>query len=425
MIRLLTFSTLFPNDVQPAHGIFVERRLQQLLSTGEVSATVVAPVPWFPSRASAFGRYAELAAVPGEETRGAVRVLHPRYPVIPKFEFGMNLAPRLLARWVLPTMERLRSAGETFDLIDAHYYFPDGVAATMIGSRLGVPVVITARGNDVNLFPDWSQPRRMIRRAADAAAATITVCQALKDRLTDLGCDASKIVVLRNGVDASTFSPQEPLRAQAETGLDTRLRWLLSVGQLIPRKGHDLTIRALGDLPGFGLALVGDGELREELESLAVRTGVRERVRFVGRVSPDRLPAFYSVAAASVLASSSEGLANVLLESLACGTPVVATPVDGTPEVITGLPAGVLVGERSAEGIRDALRYLFEHYPDRRAVRSVGQGLGWDATSRGQLALFARILGRPEAVLPGAADEVVDSAARHVMVGADSRMSRA
>ena len=102
MIRILTFSTLFPNAVQPAHGIFVERRLQALLSTGEATATVVAPVPWFPSRARAFGRYAELAAVPGEETRGPVRVLHPRYPVIPKF--GMHLAPHLFARWVWPVI---------------------------------------------------------------------------------------------------------------------------------------------------------------------------------------------------------------------------------------------------------------------------------------------------------------------------------
>ena len=402
MIRILTFSTLFPNAAQPAHGIFVERRLQHLLATGEVTSSVVAPVPWFPSGARIFGRYSEVARAPLQETRLGVRVLHPKYPVIPKL--GMNFAPRLLARAAWPAVERLRREGQGFDLIDAHYYFPDGVAATMIGRRLGVPVVITARGNDVNLIPNWRRPRLMVRQASDAAAATITVCQALKDRLVSLGCDARKIVVLRNGVDAVVFSPQDQTLARAETGLDAQRRWLLSVGHLIPRKGHDLTIRALRELPEFGLAIVGDGELRHELESLSVRSGVRERVRFLGRVPPDRLPAFYSVAEASVLASSSEGLANVLLESLACGTPVVATPVDGTPEVITGLPAGVLVGERSAAGVRDAVRQLFEHYPDRRAVRAFGQSLGWDATSRGQLELFARILGRSEVAAPGAAD---------------------
>src|SRR5688572_15378770 len=125
-MKLLTFSTLYPNAARPIHGIFVETRLRELLASGQVESKVVAPVPWFPIRHAAFGDYARHASVPAEERRHGVEVLHPRYPLIPKL--GMTAAPLLLAQAMKPTIRKLLQRYD-FDAIDAHYLYPDGVAA--------------------------------------------------------------------------------------------------------------------------------------------------------------------------------------------------------------------------------------------------------------------------------------------------------
>jgi glycosyltransferase involved in cell wall biosynthesis len=165
---------------------------------------VVAPVPWFPSRNPRFGAYAVHACAPREEQRHGIQVLHPRYLVLPKI--GMSLAPFLLAQSVKPVIERVLSQFP-FDVIDAHYFYPDGVAAVLLGRRFGKPVVISALGTDVNLIPHYWLPRQMIRWAARHAAGMITVARALKDKLVALGVPAGRIEVLRNGVDLQLFRP--------------------------------------------------------------------------------------------------------------------------------------------------------------------------------------------------------------------------
>ena len=185
MIRILTITTLYPNAEAPTHGIFVENRLRHLVDSDDVAARVVAPVPWFPSGARVFGTYGAHARVPAAEERNGLSVLHPRYPVIPKF--GMSLAPYLMSASLRPVLRRLLSERPGCDLIDAHYFYPDGVAAVMLGRRLNVPVVITARGTDLNVLPTFQLPRRMILWAARHADGLITVSKALRDRLVALG----------------------------------------------------------------------------------------------------------------------------------------------------------------------------------------------------------------------------------------------
>ena len=174
-MKILTFSTLFPNDIQPYHGVFVENRLRHLLERCDgIESRVIAPVPWFPFAGSAFGQYGKYAAAPRRETRHGLEIDHPRYPVIPKV--GMTLAPFLLYAASRGPVRRLLESGYDFDLIDAHYFYPDGIAAAMLGRQLGKPVVITARGTDLNLIPQYALPRRMILWAAAQAAGMITVC---------------------------------------------------------------------------------------------------------------------------------------------------------------------------------------------------------------------------------------------------------
>ena len=388
-LRIVTFTTLFPNAAQPTHGVFVSNRLRHLVASGCVSARVIAAVPWFPRLLGRWLRgYESFAQVPDEERHGEIPVRHPRFPVIPKV--GMTLAPFLLAAWTFGAVRRLQGAGG-FDLIDAHYFFPDGVAATMIGRLLRKPVVITARGTDVNLIPKYALPRRLILWAAGAAAGIITVSEALKDELVALGVAPSRIRVLRNGVDLDMFRPKDRAAARAALGLDGPT--LVSVGWLIERKGHDLIIEALAQLPGYRLLLVGQGPERAALERLAARLGVGDRVRFLGRIAHERLADIYAAADALVLASSREGWPNVLLEAMACGTPVVASNIWGNPEVVARPEAGVLMLERSAMGVAEGVRMLFRALPDRAATRRYAEMFSWDDTTRGQIELFTEVLG--------------------------------
>ena len=389
-IRLLTFSTLYPNSIQPSHGIFVETRLRKLLESGRVEAKVVAPVPWFPLSHAGFGKYADFAKVPSRENLHNINIFHPRYPLLPKI--GMNLAPISMAAACMPIIRQLIRQGRDFDLIDAHYFYPDGVAAAFIGRQLGKPVVITARGTDINLIPEYGIPKKMILWAASQAAGMITVCQALKDAMVDLGIPEARIVPLRNGVDLDLFSPVD--RAAEREALGLAQPTLLSVGHLVERKGHDIAIRALERLPECRLLIAGNGEARESLEQLARQIGVSDRVTFLGALSQPDLRRYYGSADALVLASSREGWANVLLEAMACGTPVIATNVWGTPEVVAAPEAGVLMAERTPEALADAARALFAHYPDHQATRRYAEQFSWDATTRGQIELFEKVLGK-------------------------------
>ena len=93
-----------------------------------------------------------------------------------------------------------------------------------------------------------------------------------------------------------------------------------------------------------------------------------------------------------MLTSSREGWANVLLEAMACGTPVVASNVWGTPEVVATAEAGVLMEERTSRGVVQAVNHLRAHYPDHAATRAYAERFSWDDTTRGQIALFRQVL---------------------------------
>ncbi|MBV9521550.1 MAG: glycosyltransferase family 4 protein [Alphaproteobacteria bacterium] len=389
-MRILTFTTLFPNFEQPSHGIFVENRLRHLLGSGALTAKVVAPVPWFPSRSEAFGAYARLARMPRQEMRHGISVLHPRYISIPKI--GMHLAPFLLYLGARRAIKRMIAQGDAFDLIDAHYFYPDGIAAALLGREMGRPLVITARGTDINLIAEYPLPRRMILWAVKQAQGVITVCEALKTRLVELGAEPGRIHVLRNGVDLDGFRPCARDMVRREHDIGTEAPLLLSVGHLIERKAHHLAIEALALLPEARLLIAGEGPERAALETLAVNRNVAGRVRFLGRVPHERLPEIYSAADVLILASSREGWANVLLESMACGTPVVASDVWGTPEVVADPAAGILVKERTGSGFADAIKRLLSAPPRREATRRYAERFSWNATTEGQLALFRRIL---------------------------------
>ncbi len=392
-IRTLLFSTLYPSSSRPGHGIFVETRLRELLKAGKVQAKVLAPVPWFPSSNPRWGAWAKMAATPRQAVHNGIEVRYPRYLLPPKV--GMNVAPHLLALRSALAIRQWMKEGLAFDVIDAHYYYPDGVAAAWLARYFDKPLTITARGSDLNLFPTFPWPRKLIQGAARQADASIGVCADLMERLHELGEPRDKLHVFRNGVDLQRFRPLDQAQMRQELGLEGG-PLMLSVGHLVPLKGHDLCVEALARLlpqfPQARLVIIGEGADRPRIEATIQRLGLQDKVRMTGALPNAELLRWYSAADMLLLASSREGWANVLLEAMACGAPVVATPVGGSPEVVQNDVAGRLVASRDGEGIAAAVASLWQSHPGREAVRRYAEDFSWDATSEQQYQLFHRLV---------------------------------
>ena len=392
----MLFSTLYPSAERPGHGIFVAARLRQLVASGAIDARVVAPVPWFYSTDLRHGDHALMARTPARERLDDIDVEHPRYLLPPKV--GMHIAPFMLAAGALPTLKRLIQGGYDFDAIDAHYYYPDGVAAALLAKHLNKPLVITARGSDVNLIAKYAIPRLLMRWAAARADTSIAVSQALADAMAAMGMAPSRIKVLRNGVDLAKFAPMPQVLARRQLGWPD-VPTLIAVGNLVALKGQQVAIKALASLPGYRLVVVGIGPDEQALRGLAQQLALADRVQFCGRVEQQHLSAHYSAADMLFLPSEREGMPNVALESMACGTPVVATAVGGISEIVDSPVAGRLMADRSPEALAEAVRALWAQGIDRSAVRRHATRFGWEDATHGQLDIFHRLAGSGPALL--------------------------
>ncbi len=391
-VNIVLFSTLFPHRGEPTLGIFVQNRLVELTKTGRVNATVIAPVPWFPFKLKMFGAYGRAALAPLVESVGDITVLHPRYLVIPKI--GMMITPFTLAWSAKRQLKALLKSGITFDLIDAHYLYPDCVAAAQLSECFGIPFVATARGSDVSQIGQMAMPRRMIVDACRRASHLITVSESLKNLLVKMGIKPDKVSVLRNGVDTLRFKPVDGARANIckTTGLRPDKPIVMFAGWLIPRKRVDILIEALAHMPEVQGLIVGDGPLETRLKALAESCDVSGRVAFVGKKSPAEMAEYFSAANVFCLPSEREGWANVMLESLACGVPVVSRAVDGAVELITRDVAGRLVEGNIPKKYAEAIESVLAADYDADAVRSFAGQYGWKSTTDGQLRIFAEAI---------------------------------
>ena len=381
-VRLLTITTLYPSLARPRHGIFVSNRLRRLCATGRVEASVIAPVPWFP------GWYRQEAQAAASESVDGIEVRHPRFLNIPRV--GLRLQPRLIAAAVLRDLEASGWRRRSFDLIDAHYLYPDAVAAAHVARALGLPLVASARGSDVNLLGTMAWPRACIVKTANRAAAVIAVSNALASAMKSLGVADDRIVVLRNGVDAQLFRPEARDESRARLGLATDARVVVAVGNLVTEKGLDLLLNAVAPLADVQVLLVGEGPCARTLDALAARR-LPGRLRRLATMPQSELRYVYSAADVLALPSLREGWPNVLLEALACGTPVVAAAVGGVPEIVCGPIAGTLVTTRSEAVWTDAIAAALRDRPPALDVRAAALAFAWDDVIARQCELYEQV----------------------------------
>ena len=383
-VRLLTLATLFPNARQPRLGIFIANRLAKMRDSGRIDATVIAAVPWFP------GAYREWMEVPDAETIFGMPVRHPRYLQLPGV--GMRRQPDSLARALLEDLERAGLRADRFDAVDAHYFYPDGVAAACVASALRLPLVISARGSDINLIGSMAFARRRMVLAAQRAQALIAVSAALAAKMSSLGMPSDRIEVLRNGVDMDVFFPVSRAEARQRLRLQGEGTWVLGVGNLVREKGFDLLIRAVAKIPGARLLIVGEGGLRRSLRSLAhgIAPG---RVEFRDNMTQAELRFAYAASNVLGLPSVREGWPNVVLESIACGTPVVAAPVGGVPEILGSDAPALTVEARDADAWAAALNHMLANAPSPENVHRYALAFAWEEVISAQCALYERVVG--------------------------------
>ncbi len=386
-LRVLSLSTLYPNVLTPNFGVFVERQMAAVAARRDVELVMVNPIGLPPFPLSLHPRYWALRGLAKAEQRHGVDVLHPQFALLPGT--GGRFNARLEYAGVMPLVRKLHAAAP-FDLVDAQFFYPDGPAALRIARELGLPSSIKARGADVHFWGQAPGTAEQLREAAQGASGLLAVSGGLADELAALGADPAKIMVHRTGLDRAMFRPLDRAESRAKLGLSGDTPVLACVGALIERKGQGIAIEALAEVPGAILVLAGAGPDEARLRQLAARFGVSERVRFLGPVPHAELPVVLNAADLFVLPTASEGLANAWVEALACGTPVVTTPIPGAQELLTDPAFGRLV-ERSADAFARAINALLAAPPPREAVLAGAAEFSWEANAEALVAHWLRL----------------------------------
>ena len=355
---------------------------------------VVAPVPYFPPVPGPM-RWAPYGRVPRGEIRHGIPVEHPRYPLVPGMSSRLHGRAMLLGSWnAVRRLHRHRP----FDLVDGHFLHPDGFAAVEIGRRLGIPVVLSARGSDAQLQPDEPGMREVIARTLSQAALVIAVSRPIAGRLVELGVPADRVAIVPNGIDAALFQPQPVAGAavRQHVGCPEGERLILAVGRLERVKGHDILLEALAILSRavrVRLVIAGEGRLQDTLAAQARSLGIADRVLFAGAIPHESLAAWYSAADVFCLPSRSEGHPNVLVEALACGTPAVAAAVGAAGEILSP-ECGLLVPPEDPAALATALAAAVARPWDRSRVRARVAGRGWDRVAESVRAVFEEAMRR-------------------------------
>ena len=393
-MKVLVYSSLFPNNVWPQHGIFIHERMSHFARATGASLKVVAPVPYYPP--IKLGSRWLYSQVKRHEPGGSMEIFHPRYLMTPKV--GMTLYGVWMFLSTLGTVRRIRRTFD-FDVIDAHYVYPDGFAAALLGRWFNKPVVISARGSDINLYAQMPMVRPLLRFALSHAAGIVAVSDALKSVMVRLGVDADRIAVIPNGVDTQKFAPMSKEEARRRLGLNEGT-YLLAVGNLTENKGFHLLIQALQllrtrqHLTNLSLLIVGDGPMRRELEQLAESLHVQEQVTFAGRVAHEQLHLWYSAADLFCLASAREGWPNVLMEAMACGLPIVATCVGGVPEIVSSEAIGLMT-RRDHKDLAQTILQALQRPWRSEVLRQHAASYSWTRVAHELLGLFANVVHQP------------------------------
>ncbi len=386
-MKVLSTTICYPTPSRPTQGVFIRRRLEALAQRAEVR--VVCPIPWFPG-------YTD--GIPPDLPDAKVPVHYIRMPYLP------GMLKTLDASFFAMALQRcLKSLRKTypFDLIDAHFVWPDGVGASLAAWKLGVPVVVTVRGKLVSQI-NYSLRRRRIVHMLRSVDGRVAVSQSLTNLIAQVAGSHLDTRVIPNGIDTETFKPADPASARHALGLPDTPRYIVSVGQIREIKGFDRLVDVLPEVRrrcgDVRLILIGPsaGETTYErpLRQCIDRAGLNDIVTLAGSKTPEEISRYLAAADVFALATRSEGWCNAIQEALAVGVPVVTTDVGGNREIIRSEELGILVPFGHPTALTEALIQSLHRQWDRQAIASVGAARSWSQVAAETLAFFEEVLSR-------------------------------
>lgn len=365
-MKVLVITNLFPNNQEPGRGIFNKQQFNELKKFCEIQ--VVAPLPWRPAFVKSIYHQ-----VPACEVIDSIKVFHPRYLVTPKV--GRMFYGHFLYLGIKKLIENIYR-DFAFDLIFATWGYPDIYAASLIADDLNKPLVSRVHGTDVNVLGQYPAQRKMMKQAFERSYCVITNSRPLKERVEQMGVAAEKIITIPNGVDVKVFRPLDQADCQQKLGWEQQKKHLVFIGNLVPIKGIIYLIQAVKKLrDDILLHIVGQGELEAELRREVEKLGLEKRVLFYGRKPHAEMPVWLNAADILCLPSLNEGQPNVVLEALACHTPVVASNVGAIPDLIDLPPQGRLVTPQQPEAIAQAVNEVFIQL--KQNVKPVFEAITW------------------------------------------------
>ncbi len=397
MKKILAFGSTFPSSIHPIHGVFVKERVKHVSLREDCQVKVISPVPYFPPIKS-FQRWYSFSQIPNYETIDGLDVLRPKYLLLPKI--GSVMHAYSMALFSKRAIFKVKVSMD-FDLIDAHFVYPDGVAAAFAKRRLNRPLVITGRGEDILSFPDLPVVGNQIRWALKEADALVALSGEIAEAMIKHGASEKKITIIPNGVDSSKFKPLDQEAARKELNLPLSKKIIVSVGYRLERKGFHLLVDALPEVkkhfPDVYLVFVG-GVARWGQDYTSVikeridRYGLRDNVLLAGACPPERLLRWYSAGDIFALMTSREGSPNVLMEALSCGLPSVATPVGGIPQILDNPDLGVLLKERTADDAAKGIIKALSTDWDKSRIRRFALDNSWQNVAGKVNKVFNQVL---------------------------------
>ncbi len=381
-MNIASISLCYPSPTAPGSGLFVRKRLAAINDHANVHVFNPVPTPIWSGRSH-----------PATIESTTPPTTHIPMPYIPALSLPIN--PQLYARAVTPFIQKQHII-TPFDLIDAHFCFPDAIAAQAIAKTLNIPYTVTLRGL-LNKYTQNPLTRRSVLNALQNADAIITVSADLKNQAVNLNIPDSKIHVIPNGIDTEIFKPGDKKNARAQLNHDPGEKILLTVGHLCPRKGAHRVIQSLPDLlrshRNLHHVIIGDDAaertFRRQLNRLVANHHLQSNVTFTGHLPPADIARWMQAADLFVLPTTNEGWCNALHEAIACRLPIVTTNVGGNPEIVTP-STGTIVPPNNPLALTTAIAIHLDN-PVQRPISALASRT-WPVVANESITIFNRVL---------------------------------
>lgn len=330
-MKILFLGTPFPDRDDPARGIYNMELCCTLAKQHEVRA--IAPRSL---REVMKKRLKGKTYQPTQQAiESGVECVYPSFYYLPGFL--RNHYGHFLYASTVYTLRRWRRENWTPDAVVSYWAHPDGEAGYRIAEYFGVPSAVIVGGSDVLILPKDPGRKVIVERALQKNTKVVTVSDGLHPPVESLGVDKENILTIRQGIETNRFFPGSKTEAREKIGIDKNKTTFLWVGRMVGVKGLDTLVEAASQLKEKGqefvLYLAGDGAERSRIEQVAKERSLDNEIKCIGMINHDDLPNWYRAADITLLSSLSEGLPNVLRESLACGTPFVSTNVGSINEI--------------------------------------------------------------------------------------------